>query len=246
MVVLVLVAAALVCGGAAGLAWAGFRNLVILASAAGVVFVAIWWMVGADIGLARADEAVATWAADHATDLSISVWKVVTALGSTPVIVTLAIVVAVVESARRPASRAWVPAFVAVVVVGQNLASSAVKHAAGRARPDVGPLVEATGFSFPSGHATAAAACLLAFALLAARGRSRAAQVVIYGVAGAAAGAVAASRVMLGVHWLTDVVAGLALGCAWFAACAAGLVWLMRPLGRTPPGAPAATGTADP
>ena len=32
--------------------------------------------------------------------------------------------------------------------------------------------------------------------------------------------AVAASRVLLDVHWLTDVIAGLALGWAWFAACA--------------------------
>jgi membrane-associated phospholipid phosphatase len=43
---------------------------------------------------------------------------------------------------------------------------------------------------------------------------------VLVGLAVGIAVAVAASRVLLDVHWLTDVIGGLALGWAWFAACA--------------------------
>jgi membrane-associated phospholipid phosphatase len=43
---------------------------------------------------------------------------------------------------------------------------------------------------------------------------------VLAGVAVAVAVGVAASRVLLGVHWLSDVVAGLAFGWGWFAVCA--------------------------
>jgi undecaprenyl-diphosphatase len=89
-----------------------------------------------------------------------------------------------------------------------------------RARPDISPLASFASTSFPSGHTTAAAAGYAAFALVLSRGRSRRAQTGIVAGAAAMAGAVAMSRVLLGVHWVTDVVAGLALGWSWFALCA--------------------------
>jgi undecaprenyl-diphosphatase len=47
--------------------------------------------------------------------------------------------------------------------------------------------------------------------------RGRAQRAVFTGIAGGTAVAVAATRVLLGVHWLTDVIAGLILGWTWFA-----------------------------
>ena len=88
-----------------------------------------------------------------------------------------------------------------------------------RARPDLSQLTGFAGSSFPSGHSTAAAATYAAIALLLSRRRSPATRSLLAGGAVAIAVAVAASRVLLGVHWLTDVMAGLALGWAWFAAC---------------------------
>ena len=86
-------------------------------------------------------------------------------------------------------------------------------------RPTANPLAHTLGPSFPSGHTTGAAACFAAFALVLGRGRSRNTQAVLAGAAVFVALAVAASRVLLGVHWLTDVLGGLALGWGWFALC---------------------------
>jgi undecaprenyl-diphosphatase len=95
-----------------------------------------------------------------------------------------------------------------------------VKELVDRARPTLNPVAHTLGPSFPSGHSSWSAAFFAATALLFMRGRSRRAQAVIVGVCAAAAVSVAATRVLLGAHWLSDVIAGLALGSAWFCVCA--------------------------
>lgn len=109
--------------------------------------------------------------------------------------------------------------FLLAVRLGAQLISSGLKLAVDRARPvfDV-PVDEALGAAFPSGHALGAAAVWTALALLLAR-RSRRTLVVV--VTAAVVVAVAASRVLLGVHYLTDVVGGVLLGTGWTAVCAA-------------------------
>ena len=89
-----------------------------------------------------------------------------------------------------------------------------------RARPTINPITETLGPSFPSGHTSLAAAFFAAAALLLSRGRSKRATALLGGAAVGLAVAVAASRVFLDVHWVTDVIAGLGLGWAWFAFCA--------------------------
>jgi len=89
---------------------------------------------------------------------------------------------------------------------------TALKPGLGRPRPPVHPLTSASGFSFPSGHAAGTAAlCVSALFVLppVVRDRWRAAAVaaaVLLSVA------VAASRVVLGVHYPCDVVGGLVVG----------------------------------
>ena len=51
------------------------------------------------------------------------------------------------------------------------------------------------------------------------RGRSRRTKIVASGIASGVAALVGATRVFLGVHWFTDVLAGLLLGWGWFALC---------------------------
>ena len=191
-------------------------TLAIIAIAVGVAgFGIVLAMVRTHRGFADFDLGAARWGARHATTASTAILRAITRLGSVVVLLPLAVVVAAVEIRRQ---RDWsVLGFLVVVVGGQYLASNVIKAAVDRARPDISPLATFSGPSFPSGHATAAAAVLAAFAMLIGRRRSRAVKAALPGVAVGVAVAVASSRVLLGVHWLTDVMAGLPLGWAWFA-----------------------------
>ena len=98
-----------------------------------------------------------------------------------------------------------------------NLASSVMKLAFGRARPEViDHLDHQTSYAYPSGHATSAAVVYLLLAWLAPR-RWRAAACAL------AASVIilnAFSRIMLGVHWASDIVGGTLLGTAFALAAA--------------------------
>ncbi|MFT3855748.1 MAG: phosphatase PAP2 family protein [Ilumatobacteraceae bacterium] len=171
-----------------------------------------------NVGIARWDGALAHFGADHATAWATRVLHAVSfCLGGTVGMVVLGMVALAVEMRRRP--ERVVPVFLVVIIGGQAVVCNVIKWFVDRARPDVLPLSDPFGSSFPSGHTTAAAASMAAFALLLGRGRSRRVKTVLAGVAAGIATAVAASRVFLGVHWLTDVLAGLALGWSWFALC---------------------------
>ena len=104
--------------------------------------------------------------------------------------------------------------------IGIQLLVVAAKNGYERPRPDFGsPIDIPPSFSFPSGHAASGIAVLGLLGLLVAAhvGPTRAKQAVIAGFAlGALSGA---SRVVLNVHYVTDVVAGLFLGLAWLALC---------------------------
>ena len=136
-------------------------------------------------------------------------------LGGTQWGLIILAVVGIVEVRR---TRRWTGvAFLALCVVGQNVIVNTTKVVVARARPSVDQLTGFSGYSFPSGHSAQAAAMFAAIALVVGRGRSRQWHAVLAGVAIGVATAVAASRVLLGVHWLTDVIGGLAVGWGWFA-----------------------------
>jgi undecaprenyl-diphosphatase len=180
------------------------------AAVAGVVLV----MVRTKSGLARADRPLAEWAAEHATETSTEIVRFISDFGGTPFVVVGAVAVTAFELLR---DRRWsVPLYVAIVVAGQFALSNLIKLIVERARPDLSPLTGFAGTSFPSGHATAAAATWACVAFLLGRRRGRHARAVLLGAAVALAVAVAATRVALGVHWTTDVVAGLAIGWTWW------------------------------
>lgn len=170
--------------------------------------------------LVRIDRGAANWGSTNATTASTRVLRVVTQGGATVTVIVLAVVVVLITLVRRRESALAVAGFLAVVVVGQNLIANLVKTIVDRARPTGHLLAGFSGPSFPSGHTTAAFATFSAIALVAGRGRSGARQALFLGTALGAATMVGASRILLEVHWLTDVVAGAALGLAWFSASA--------------------------
>jgi undecaprenyl-diphosphatase len=201
-------------GRATGLALTAALLVVFLA---GVAFGQVADMVTSGTGLYRLDAAAADWGADHATRASTDAFVGITQLGAMAVVAAVAAAIALLEWYRR---RRWtVLAFMVTVIWGQSLIANGVKLFVHRERPPVPHLTSASGWSFPSGHTATAAATYAALALLLGRGRRWPVKAWLGTGAAAVVLAVASSRVLLGVHWLTDVLAGAALGLAWFAVC---------------------------
>lgn len=142
-------------------------------------------------------------------------------LGDPVVLMMLSVIAALGLWRRIPMQMAVTPT---VALVAASITETVAKHAVKRGRPPVVyHLVRESNFSFPSGHATGAAALLMAFAFVVAPtvpSRGHRASLVI-GFAALAA-LVGVARLILGVHWLTDVVVGWTLGTAFAAA-----TWLL-------------------
>jgi undecaprenyl-diphosphatase len=188
----------------------------IIAAALGFGLVAD--MVTSETGLYRLDASAAAWGAEHATPASTFLLGAVTWLGASVTVLAVTFALGGLEWLRR--RRLAVLAFMVMVVVGQNFIANTVKALVERERPPVPHLAPSSGFSFPSGHTAAAAATWAAVVLVLGRGRPLPTKAWLAAGAAAVTVAVAASRVLLGVHWLTDVVGGAALGFGWFVVCA--------------------------
>jgi undecaprenyl-diphosphatase len=145
----------------------------------------------------------------------------ITALGGITVLtlVTLAALVYLVLRRQRASAL-----FLAVAVLGGQALSHLAKAGFSRPRPDLVPhAVDVATASFPSGHTMMASVTYLTLAVMLARqehGWSIRAFYVV--VAALLAMSVGVSRVYLGVHWPSDVLAGWTLGAAW-----ALMVWLV-------------------
>jgi undecaprenyl-diphosphatase len=138
----------------------------------------------------------------------------VTALGGTTVVTLMTLAVLgflIIDGKPRAAG------LVAISVGGGTLLSSLLKLGFDRPRPDLVPhAVEVYTASFPSGHATAAAVAYLTLGGLVSWSQPRRrAKIYVLSVALALTMIVGVSRIYLGVHWPTDVIAGWSIGAAW-------------------------------
>lgn len=224
MPLLVLIVAALAAGiGAARLSRSLLsRPLGRVAFAIAVGAAAVVGVLAAIVGethlVSGLDQSVADWAYRNNTSFTRRCLGLVTDLGETWAVLLVGIAVVVIDAVRRRST--WTLPFLLVVIAGDKVLTVTLKHIVDRARPTLEPVAATLGPSFPSGHSSTAAASWAAFALVAAFWWGRRAWPALVGGAVAVAVAVALSRVFLDVHWLTDVIGGLALGWAWFALCA--------------------------
>lgn len=164
--------------------------------------------------LREVDDRVAEWGSQHATSRSVDVIKVITNLGSTWLVLLVLLTVATVDFVRRRNREVY--AFVAAVGLGELMLNNLLKVLVHRERPAVMQLMQAHGYSFPSGHTAAAAAAWSAVALVLGRDRRKSVRVALAAGAALIAVVVATSRALLGVHWVSDVLGGLAVGWGWF------------------------------
>ena len=151
----------------------------------------------------------------------------VTSLGSSTIITLITATVAgfLAMSGTRHAAVLMI-----VSVTSGSLLMSFLKQLFGRTRPDlVAHSARVFSESFPSGHATLSAITYLTLGALLARVQTRRAlKAYSLAVAITLTVLVGVSRVYLGVHWPTDVLAGWCLGAAWAIACWLVAAWLQR------------------
>jgi undecaprenyl-diphosphatase len=196
-------------------------------------FALLAWATSVDGVISEVDRNVAAWVAAHMPTWAEWLARPFSWLGGWICVTLLAVGASAVLLRRRR----WADALLVVVTLaGIQLLTLGLKQAFERSRPDDGSAVPLPpSYSFPSGHAGTAAAFFGGLTLLLAAavpaGRRR---LLVLTVGSAIALAIGASRVVLNVHYVSDVLAGFALGLAWLALC---LLALLRPAGvdRTPP-----------
>lgn len=195
----------------------GLSAAAVAVAASVTIFGLLFVLVRTHAGFAQLDLGPARWAARQVSPGAATVLRTLTSLGATAFALPLVLVVGIVE-ARRLSNRS-IALFLLLVEGGQLLLANLVKVMVSRARPDLEQLAGTSSHSFPSGHTATAAATFAALALLLGRGRRPIVRVALAGAAAGLTALVASTRVLLGVHWLTDVLAGAALGWGWAAVC---------------------------
>ncbi len=195
-----------------------FTTLVAVLAVALYVVIAYAMVLAQDPGPTPGDRTAADLAADLQAPWLTHLAKLVTQLGSTAITLPLSLAAAALLAVRRR----WAEA--AVIVIATAIIYAGVeelRQATDRPRPP-GGLTEASGSGFPSGHAAHAVIYPWLALTLTVRlrpGMAGGSALLFAGVGLAVI--VGLSRVYLGVHYLSDVSAGWALGVAAFTACAA-------------------------
>ncbi|NVL56410.1 phosphatase PAP2 family protein, partial [Pseudomonas syringae pv. actinidiae] len=171
--------------------------------------------------LADFDNGLMTLIQEHRSEAAQNIVLFVTSIGDFKaqlLAASLLIIVLAVAKQWRHAT------FALAATLGTAVANGLLKTFFARARPDV--LVDPlTTYSMPSGHSSAAFALFMTLAVLAGRGQPVRLRLSWMLLCGIPALAIALSRVYLGVHWPTDVLAGMLLA---FCVCAASLAFIQR------------------
>ncbi len=164
-------------------------------------------------GLAAFDNAVTTWVRAFMSPCLTGWMLLITDLGSLPLVTALTIFTVIYLYARR---EWWDGLGITVASLGSWWLEFRLKLVFQRPRPHLPHLTPATGYSFPSGHALVTSALFFTLALVYYRhSASRAGRALVLAGAVLLVLLVGISRVYLGVHYPSDVVAGWAVGGFW-------------------------------
>lgn len=177
----------------------------------GLVLLLVAWLGHEHVGWAAGwDAAALDWGASQPLPVTGAALLLQT-LGRAVVVLFMALLLGVLLAKR---GRPWEGASLVAVVVASNTLAGLLKQLFGRVRPEAAWAYTAD-FGFPSGHAAlgAAVACLVVWLGLP-TAPTRVGRVALLGAAAVWALAMAASRVVLNVHYFTDVLGGLGLGLA--------------------------------
>jgi undecaprenyl-diphosphatase len=183
------------------------------------------------------DVTVANLLHQHASPTITELAKGITLLGSPAVIAPWGLIATVLLLARKEYLMAggWVAA-----LLGGGLLDGVLKQVFQRPRPAWdAPIVTAHGFSFPSGHAMASLVAygMLAYLVWRELGRPRG-RVALAGCTLVLVLLIGLTRMYLGVHYFSDVIAGYAAGTVWLTACITGLEVVRRRPNPAPPRSP--------
>ncbi|EKG35708.1 bifunctional DedA family/phosphatase PAP2 family protein [Pseudomonas syringae] len=171
--------------------------------------------------LADFDNGLMTLIQEHRSEATQHIVVFVTSIGDFRAQLLAASLLIIVLAVARQWRHA---AFALIATLGTAIANGILKTFFARARPEV-LLEPLTTYSMPSGHSSAAFALFMTLAVLAGRGQPVRLRLTWMLVAGIPALAIALSRVYLGVHWPTDILAGMLLA---FCVCAASLALIQR------------------
>ena len=186
----------------------------------GWLFLAIAWDVASHSQLVSIDAKVAAWLHSHATPTLTQLMLAVSDIHSAVGIAAMSAILAFVMWRMR---EWWWMLSLFLVVVGGIALNLMLKHAYERARPHFDdPMISLESFSFPSGHASGATAFWgIVAAYLVSRYYEPGKREAIVILAIAMVALVALSRMYLGAHYLSDVLAAIASTVAWLVLCLA-------------------------
>ena len=164
--------------------------------------------------LQQIDSSVHDWTVARRFADATSFFDVMSAIGGPAGVAVIAVVVAILLLIRR---RFYQVAYLALTAAGGGVLDWELKRYFARARPAVAQmLMRASGYSFPSGHAMGSTVVFGALAYVAFRTLNRWRwKAAALAFAMTLIAAVALSRVYLGVHWISDVGAGITAGLLW-------------------------------
>lgn len=171
--------------------------------------------------LAHLDQGVMTLVQEHRSEAAQNFVILVTGLGDFRTQFCAAALLLIILVATRQWRHAI---FACATTLGAAIINQSMKHTFARARPEV--LAEPLStFSMPSGHASASFALFMTLAVLAGRGQPARLRMTWLLLGAIPAASICVSRVYLGVHWPTDVLAGMLLA---FFTCAASLAFVQN------------------